>query len=354
LFPIAWWSSPIDLPSGRGVVVAFTDITERQRVESAARERDAATIRAAEAHAAQRRIMERTVEVRRRVARDLHDGAQQRLVALLLHLELARAEPASDDSQLRTLLDGAVAEAQGAIDDLRELAAGLHPSTLERFGLTAAIQGLADRMPLASRIESSLTRRLSSSVEASADAGGRRLWGCPHARRWARLAACLGLAQWSSRAPVGRLVSMTITTGAAGKPTIVLVHGALVETLAPVTLADGSIDLFIRQDRYHVQFAADSPAREAAAMTVTQRPIVQSALTDASGEPAWRTVPSWFLFGTEDKNIPAAAHRFMAERAGSRRTVELQGGSHTVGIPEAAAVADLIREAAIETAKEHA
>jgi PAS domain S-box-containing protein len=168
LFPIAWWSSPIDLPSGRGVVVAFTDITERQRVESAARERDAATIRAAEAHAAQRRIMERTVEVRRRVARDLHDGAQQRLVALLLHLELARAEPASDDSQLRTLLDGAVAEAQGAIDDLRELAAGLHPSTLERFGLTAAIQGLADRMPLASRIESSLTRRLSSSVEASA------------------------------------------------------------------------------------------------------------------------------------------------------------------------------------------
>ncbi len=130
--------------------------------------------------------------------------------------------------------------------------------------------------------------------------------------------------------------------------------GTLVETLAPVTLPDGSIDLFIRQDRYHVQFAADSPAREAAAMAVTQRPIVQPALTDPSGEPAWRTVPSWFLFGTEDKNIPAAAHRFMAERAGSRRTVELQGGSHTVGIPEAAAVADLIREAALETAKEHA
>jgi pimeloyl-ACP methyl ester carboxylesterase len=122
------------------------------------------------------------------------------------------------------------------------------------------------------------------------------------------------------------------------------------ETLAPVTLADGSIDLFIRQDRYHVQFAADSPAREAAAMAVTQRPIVQSALNEPSGEPAWRTVPSWFLFGTEDRNIPAAAHRFMAERARSRRTVELQGGSHTVGIPEASAVADLIREAALETA----
>jgi pimeloyl-ACP methyl ester carboxylesterase len=52
------------------------------------------------------------------------------------------------------------------------------------------------------------------------------------------------------------------------------------------------------------------------------------------------------LIGTEDKNIPAAAQRFMAERAGSRRTVELQGGSHAVAIPEAAAVVDLIREAA--------
>jgi pimeloyl-ACP methyl ester carboxylesterase len=78
---------------------------------------------------------------------------------------------------------------------------------------------------------------------------------------------------------------------------------------------------------------------------VTQRPITRSALEEPSTGAAWRTLPSWFLFGAEDRNIPAEAHRFMAERAGSRRTVELAGGSHTVGIPEAGQVADLIEEA---------
>lgn len=122
--------------------------------------------------------------------------------------------------------------------------------------------------------------------------------------------------------------------------------GTLGETLATVKLPDGGTDLYIRQDRYRQQFAADSSADDAALMSVTQRPIVESALNEPSGEPAWRTIPSWFLFGTEDKNIPVAAHRFMAERAGSRRTVELAGGSHTVSIPEAAVTVDLIREAA--------
>ncbi|WP_431245871.1 alpha/beta fold hydrolase [Leifsonia xyli] len=79
---------------------------------------------------------------------------------------------------------------------------------------------------------------------------------------------------------------------------------------------------------------------------MTQRPIREAALNEASGAPAWRDIPSWFLFGSEDKNIPAESHRFMAERAGSRHTVEVAGGSHTVGIPEAAQVVALIREAA--------
>jgi pimeloyl-ACP methyl ester carboxylesterase len=121
---------------------------------------------------------------------------------------------------------------------------------------------------------------------------------------------------------------------------------SLGETLAPVKLPDGGTDLYIQQGRYHHQFAADSPADRAAVMAVTQRPITEAALNEASGEPSWQSLPSWFLFGSEDLNIPAAAHRFMAERAGSRRTVELEGGSHTVAIPEAAALVDLIREAA--------
>jgi pimeloyl-ACP methyl ester carboxylesterase len=61
-------------------------------------------------------------------------------------------------------------------------------------------------------------------------------------------------------------------------------------------------------------------------------------------------VPSWFLFGAEDRNIPAAVHRFMADRAGSRRTVELVGGSHTVAVPEAARAVDLIEEAVASVA----
>ena len=121
---------------------------------------------------------------------------------------------------------------------------------------------------------------------------------------------------------------------------------SLGEALAPVKLPDGGTDLYIQQARYHHQFAADSAPARAAVMAVTQRPITDAALNEQSGEPAWPTLPSWFLFGSEDLNIPVAAHRFMAERAGSRRTVELTGGSHTVAIPEAATLVDLIREAA--------
>ncbi|MFC6084138.1 alpha/beta fold hydrolase [Sphaerisporangium aureirubrum] len=123
--------------------------------------------------------------------------------------------------------------------------------------------------------------------------------------------------------------------------------GTLGETLAAVKLPDGGTDLYIRQDRYHEQFAADSPAAEAAVMAATQRPIVESALNEPSGEPAWKAIPSWFLFGSEDRNIPAAAHRFMAGRAGSRRTVELAGGSHTVAVLLPDTLVDLIREAAL-------
>lgn len=120
----------------------------------------------------------------------------------------------------------------------------------------------------------------------------------------------------------------------------------LAETLWSAPLPDGEVDLYIRSDRYHAQFAADSSAADAAVMAATQRPITQSALAEPSADAAWRRLPSWFLFGAEDRNIPVAVHRFMAERAGSRRTIELAGGSHTVAIPEAATVVELIKEAA--------
>ena len=123
--------------------------------------------------------------------------------------------------------------------------------------------------------------------------------------------------------------------------------GTLGETLQPVPLAGGGVDLYIQQDKYHQQFCADLPERQAQLLAITQRPIAEAALGEASGDaPLWRTVPSWFVFGELDRNIPAAAHRNMAERAGARRTVEIAGASHVVGISHPAETAELILEAA--------
>lgn len=118
------------------------------------------------------------------------------------------------------------------------------------------------------------------------------------------------------------------------------------ETLHEVVLADGSADLYIRQDRYHQQFIADVPAEQAALDAATQRPLNTTALNDDSGEPAWKTIPSWFVHPELDNNIPLEAHRFMAERAGARLSIELAGASHAIPASQPDAVADLIFTAA--------
>lgn len=124
----------------------------------------------------------------------------------------------------------------------------------------------------------------------------------------------------------------------------------LADAVEPIALADGTTDLAIAQDRFGAQFAADVPADLARSMAVTQRPIAAAALSEGSGTPAWKTIPSWFVFGTADRNIPVEALRFMAQRAGSRRTVEVEGASHAVAISQPQVVADLVREAAQATA----
>jgi pimeloyl-ACP methyl ester carboxylesterase len=86
-------------------------------------------------------------------------------------------------------------------------------------------------------------------------------------------------------------------------------------TLSQVALPGGDADLSIQPDKFWAQFAADVPQGDARLMAATQRPITGSALNEPSGDAAWKTLPSWFLFGSLDRNIPAAAQRFMAERA---------------------------------------
>ncbi len=116
----------------------------------------------------------------------------------------------------------------------------------------------------------------------------------------------------------------------------------------PVPLADGSKDLYVLQDKFHAQFAADVPAGQAKLMAVTQRPIVASALDDPAGEPAWKSIPSWFLYGSLDKNIPPALHAFMAKRAGAKKAVEIRGASHVVMIMHPDALLRLIDAAAAQ------
>ncbi|MBD2066406.1 alpha/beta hydrolase [Leptolyngbya sp. FACHB-671] len=119
-------------------------------------------------------------------------------------------------------------------------------------------------------------------------------------------------------------------------------------TLAPpIVLPDGGKDLYIQQDKFHAQFAADVPASDAQLMASTQRPITEAALNEPSGEPAWKSIPSWFIYGDRDLNIPAAALSFMAERANSRETVAVDGASHVVMISHPDAVAEIIEHAAI-------
>lgn len=122
-------------------------------------------------------------------------------------------------------------------------------------------------------------------------------------------------------------------------------------TLAPpVALADGGKDLYIQQDKFPAQFAADVPAAKAKLMAAGQRPITDAALNEASPAPAWKNIPSWFIYGTGDKNIPPASQDFMAKRAKSKDTVVVKGASHVVMISHPAEVAKLI-EAAASAAK---
>lgn len=123
-------------------------------------------------------------------------------------------------------------------------------------------------------------------------------------------------------------------------------------TLAPpVILADGSKDLYISQDKFHAQFAADLPANEAKLMAVTQRPIPEAAFNEAAGAPAWKTIPSWFLYGSLDKNVPPAVHAFMAKRANAKQIVEIKGSSHVVMMSHPDALVKMIEDADHATSK---
>ena len=105
---------------------------------------------------------------RRRIERDLHDGAQQRLVSLAVNLGIARATLTDLPDEARQVIDQAHREAKEAIDELNNLVRGLHPAVLDDRGLDAALSGIAARGPLPVRLRVDVPRRLAPTVEAVA------------------------------------------------------------------------------------------------------------------------------------------------------------------------------------------
>jgi signal transduction histidine kinase len=135
---------------------------ENERLEAELR------ARVEELQASRARIVQVGLAERRRLERDLHDGAQQRLVALRLQLRLARDQAGKDPSAAQQMLDGAMTELDEALAELRELARGIHPAVLADRGLEPALSALAGRAPLPVEVKSAPEERLPAPVEAAA------------------------------------------------------------------------------------------------------------------------------------------------------------------------------------------
>jgi PAS domain S-box-containing protein len=133
---VAWTARPVLDPYGRDIVlVAGSDVTVRRRQEE-------------ELRASRARLVEAADDARRKLERNLHDGAQQRLVALSVTLRLAESKLQADSSAASRILAGAREELTHALADLRELARGIHPAVLTDRGLSAAVDALVSRSPV--------------------------------------------------------------------------------------------------------------------------------------------------------------------------------------------------------------
>jgi PAS domain S-box-containing protein len=121
----------------------------------------------AEVTASRARLVELGVAERRRLERNLHDGAQQRLVALALRLRMARSRLPDDAAGAEKMIDAAAEELQHALDELRELARGLHPAVLTERGLGPALESLAARAPWPVQVSGVPEQRLPPPIEAA-------------------------------------------------------------------------------------------------------------------------------------------------------------------------------------------
>jgi PAS domain S-box-containing protein len=147
---------------------ALFDVTERRAAEEALRRREIEQARAEELRASSVRIVQAADAARRKIERDLHDGAQQRLVALALEARLARGRVSTDPGAAGPFLEHLGEELAEASAELRELARGIHPAVLTERGLAPAIAALATRAPVPVEILDLPADRLPPAAETTA------------------------------------------------------------------------------------------------------------------------------------------------------------------------------------------
>jgi PAS domain S-box-containing protein len=151
---VSYSSAPVDLADGRGAVVAFQNISERLRL--------------GEVEASRARIAKAADDARRRIERDLHDGVQQRLVSLALHLRgTVQAAVPPEASELHAQLDEVADELDDILDEVREVTRGIHPAVLTSGGLRPALTALARRSAVAVHLDVPLADRLPEPIETA-------------------------------------------------------------------------------------------------------------------------------------------------------------------------------------------
>jgi signal transduction histidine kinase len=148
------------LPAGtEDRLAGFTELVATALANAEAR--DALT-------ASRARIVSAADQTRRRIERNLHDGAQQRLVSLMLRLRAAQAAAPPEAAELADRLEGAVTEANGVLEELREIARGLHPAILTESGLRPALRALARRSAVPVSLHVKVGQQLPEAVEIAA------------------------------------------------------------------------------------------------------------------------------------------------------------------------------------------
>jgi PAS domain S-box-containing protein len=166
MVPISCHCAPLEIDGRMGTAMTFHDLSASVRADEERRQFAVERARLEEVRASRARIVEAADAERRRVVRDIHDGAQQRLVYAVISLQLAQGR-GNMSPDMKALFEDALEHTQGAIEELRELAHGIHPAVLTRGGLAAAVEELAGRAPFPVQVRL-VEERYPASVESAA------------------------------------------------------------------------------------------------------------------------------------------------------------------------------------------